>query len=201
MSPRGRLAQLVEHLPYKQEVACSSQAPPTEVWPVNTVVFESAGSVRQSPTSPMEAWRKSLSAQSFLVPATCSNPEFKHLAASRGWMPVKRQVPRPRRQPIWKSAAIRSRVRAPRQDEGRDRQPGTTCRPPRQRHQRARWGDCLVAAGIARPLRAPGRMRSCVRVTISAMPGFGVDRCGVPGGANAGVRGLSRIPPLRPGFR
>src|SRR5579875_1464087 len=26
----GRLAQLVERLPYKQEVACSSQAPPTE---------------------------------------------------------------------------------------------------------------------------------------------------------------------------
>ncbi len=27
--PRGRLAQLGERLPYKQEVACSSQAPPT----------------------------------------------------------------------------------------------------------------------------------------------------------------------------
>jgi hypothetical protein len=26
--PDGRLAQLVERLPYKQEVACSSQAPP-----------------------------------------------------------------------------------------------------------------------------------------------------------------------------
>ena len=26
--PEGRLAQLVERLPYKQEVACSSQAPP-----------------------------------------------------------------------------------------------------------------------------------------------------------------------------
>jgi hypothetical protein len=33
--PPGRLAQLVERLPYKQEVACSSQAPPTEEMPAN----------------------------------------------------------------------------------------------------------------------------------------------------------------------
>jgi hypothetical protein len=29
-SAAGRLAQLVERLPYKQEVACSSQAPPID---------------------------------------------------------------------------------------------------------------------------------------------------------------------------
>src|SRR5205807_6777 len=32
ISRRGRLAQLVEHLPYKQGVACSSQAPPTRIF-------------------------------------------------------------------------------------------------------------------------------------------------------------------------
>jgi hypothetical protein len=37
-SSAGRLAQLVEHLPYKQEVACSSQAPPTEFYPGNAMV-------------------------------------------------------------------------------------------------------------------------------------------------------------------
>ena len=53
----GRLAQLVERLPYKQEVACSSQAPPTVDWPVNTEGFGGAALVVGDTQGCVEACR------------------------------------------------------------------------------------------------------------------------------------------------